>query len=92
MNRIFEQASAAVKLTSNYEMYGTVTDVRGLVIEGTGPIVPIGAKVVIKSGIKNVEAQVVGFNRDRVLLMPFEEPQGLSPGATITATESNAPL
>ncbi len=92
MNRIFEQAAAAVKLTSNYEMYGTVTDVKGLVIEGTGPVVPIGSKVVIKSGIKSVEAQVVGFNRDRVLLMPFEEPQGLSPGASITATESSADI
>lgn len=89
MSDLFSQASAAVKLASNYVLYGTVTDVRGLVIEGTGPFVPMGSKVTIQFGVKQVEAQVVGFNTDRVLLMPFEDPQGISPGATIMATEAS---
>jgi flagellum-specific ATP synthase len=89
VTNFFEEAAAAVKLSSNYVLYGTVTEVRGLVIEGTGPIVPVGSKVLIKSGVKLTEAQVVGFNNDRVLLMPFEDPQGLSPGALISASEAS---
>jgi flagellum-specific ATP synthase len=89
VSQLFNQASAAVKISSNYVLYGTVTDVRGLVIEGTGPFVPMGSKVTIQSGVKLVEAQVVGFNTDRILMMPFEDPQGISPGATIMATEAS---
>lgn len=89
MSKLFEQASEAVKFSSNYLLHGTVTDVRGLVIEGTGPFVAMGSKVLIQSGVKQIEAQVVGFKSDRILLMPYEDPQGIAPGAEIEASESS---
>lgn len=90
MSSLLDQVKAIVKKSSNFELYGTVTDVRGIIIEGSGPHVAIGTTVTIKSGLKDIQAQVVGFNRDRVLLMPFGELLGITPGATIVATESQS--
>jgi flagellum-specific ATP synthase len=87
---LFEQAQAAVRLSSTFELRGTVTDVTGLVIEGTGPLVPVGSHVTILSGQTRVAAQVVGFRRDKVLLMPFSEMQGISPGTPIIADGTSA--
>lgn len=86
MTWLFEQASAAAKLASTFELKGVVTDVTGLVIEGSGPFVPVGSQVTIHAGVNKVLAQVVGFKKDRILLMPYSELQGLSAGLTITAS------
>lgn len=82
----FERANAALQLTSVYELRGTVNDVTGLVIEGNGPFVPLGSRVTIESGVDRIEAQVVGFRRDKVLVMPYSDPQGIAPGAIIKAS------
>ena len=86
MSSIFEQAQAIVARSSRYQMYGTVTDVRGIIIEGTGPQVSVGSQVHITSGRTSFPAQVVGFRSDKVLLMPYGELQGILPGAQIVAT------
>ncbi|MBX7139133.1 MAG: FliI/YscN family ATPase [Oligoflexia bacterium] len=85
MSAVFENAHAIVKHTSRYELRGMVLDVRGLVIEGNGPFVPVGSHVVINSGGERIHAQVVGFRHDKVLIMPFAEIQGVSRGAQIVA-------
>jgi flagellum-specific ATP synthase len=90
MTSLFERANAAVKLTSLSELRGVVTDVTGLVVEGNGPFVPLGSHVTICSGLQRIPAQVVGFRKDKVLLMPFVELQGISPGATIIASGGEA--
>jgi flagellum-specific ATP synthase len=89
MSRYFEQANAAVKLASNVELRGAVSNIAGLVIEGTGPFVPVGSNVTIKSGLQQMPAQVVGFKKDNILLMPYGEIQGLAPGASIVATQGS---
>jgi flagellum-specific ATP synthase len=90
MESIFERAQAAVDRVSVYELRGTVTEMTGLIIEGTGPSVPVGSHVTIKTGVQEVPAQVVGFRSDKVLMMPFGEVQGVAPGALITAVDGNA--
>jgi flagellum-specific ATP synthase len=70
------------------ELRGLVTDVRGLLIEGTGPQLPVGGHVLIGVLGQSIPAQVVGFRNDRILLMPFGEVQGIAPGATITASQA----
>ncbi len=90
MSKIFDSAQAAVKLASNFVLRGVVTDVTGLVIEGSGPFVPMGSHVTIHSGMVEIPAQVVGFRRDRILLMPFAELQGIAPGALIKAEGTSA--
>jgi len=90
VSQLFERAESAVKLTSNFELRGSVKDVTGLVVEGNGPFLPVGSQVVIQSGVKTVPAQVVGFKSDRVLLMPFGQLEGVSRGATIRAHDGES--
>jgi flagellum-specific ATP synthase len=61
----------------------------GLVIEGLGPRANIGDVCFIHPGdLSNdsyVEAEVIGFREDRILLMPIQEMRGIGPGSTIVA-------
>jgi flagellum-specific ATP synthase len=87
MDTLFERALVTANQVSNYQLRGSVTDMTGLIIEGTGPLLPIGSQVAITSGNNLIPAQVVGFRSDRILLMPFSEAEGIAPGATIVASE-----
>jgi flagellum-specific ATP synthase len=64
---------------------GRVTDVIGLVIEGNGPGLPIGGLCTIerRGGRGSVAAEVVGFRKNRVLLMPLGDVGGIEPGNRI---------
>lgn len=89
MSSVFERAQEAVTRASRCELRGCVTEVRGLLIEGTGPQVPLGSHVTIRNGTQTVPAQVIGFRQDKVLFMPFGEMQGIAPGFAITASEAS---
>jgi flagellum-specific ATP synthase len=86
METLLERAWVTASQVSNYELRGVVTDMTGLIIEGTGPLVPIGSQVSIRSAGQDIPAQVVGFRSDKVLLMPFAEADGIAPGSSIFAT------
>lgn len=88
MSSVFERAQEAVSRASRSELRGCVTEVRGLLIEGTGPQVPLGSHVTIRTGAQAVPAQVIGFRQDKVLFMPFGDIQGVAPGFAITASEA----
>lgn len=87
MDTLLERALVTANQVSNFQLRGSVTDMTGLIIEGTGPLLPIGSQVAITSGKNLIPAQVVGFRSDRILLMPFSEAEGIAPGATIVASE-----
>ena len=87
MENLLDRALVAAQQVSKYELRGTVTDMTGLIVEGTGPLIPIGSQVTIMAGKHGIPAQVVGFRSDRILLMPFSEAEGIAPGATILASE-----
>jgi len=70
-------------LTSNF---GYITRVVGLVIESQGPQVSIGEICLIKNGKHLVKTEVVGFDNNKVLLMPIGEMEGITPGARVIAT------
>lgn len=64
---------------------GKVSEIIGLMVQGNGPAASIGEVcgiVPVNSDVP-VEAEVVGFKNGRVLLMPLESIQGLSPGCKI---------
>ncbi|HKL75955.1 MAG TPA: flagellar protein export ATPase FliI [Halanaerobiales bacterium] len=71
------------KLSSNY---GHITRVVGLIIESKGPEVSIGELCHIKNNERSVKAEVVGFDDNRVLLMPIGKMEGINPGARVIAT------
>ena len=65
---------------------GEVVELRGLLIESTGPAAAIGdfCEILSASG-RTIRVQVVGFSSGRILSMPLEETDGLSLGDTIVA-------
>ncbi|MFP4016023.1 MAG: flagellar protein export ATPase FliI [Halanaerobiales bacterium] len=69
-----------------YSNYGYITRVIGLVIESKGPQVSIGELCLVKTGKKTIRTEVVGFDNNRVLLMPIGEMEGINPGAKVIAT------
>ena len=87
---IFEYARHTVSQEPVGELRGIVTEVRGLIVEGSGPRLPVGSHVLIQSVSGELPAQVVGFRSDKILIMPFEHIQGIAPGAVITASEGTA--
>ncbi|MFQ5608565.1 MAG: FliI/YscN family ATPase, partial [Candidatus Zixiibacteriota bacterium] len=67
---------------------GRVTQVVGLTVESEGPAVSVGHLCQIENldtGAR-VEAEVVGFRGNRLLLMPLGELTGITPGAVVTST------
>ncbi|MEN6625619.1 MAG: FliI/YscN family ATPase [Candidatus Sumerlaeia bacterium] len=66
---------------------GRVTQVVGTVIEGTLPDCAIGQIcLIIPSGNQPpLRAEVVGFRKERVLIMPLGDMQGLKPGSSIVS-------
>ncbi|RCX15513.1 type III secretion system FliI/YscN family ATPase [Anaerobacterium chartisolvens] len=70
------------------EYTGKVTKVVGLTIESLGPEVNIGELCHLQS-VRNrgvIDAEVVGFKDNNVLLMPLGDMAGIGPGSTVTAT------
>lgn len=90
ISSIFEHARHAVSQEPVGQLRGVVSEVRGLIVEGTGPRLPVGSHVLIRSISGEIPAQVVGFRSDKILIMPFEQIQGIAPGAVITASEGTA--
>jgi flagellum-specific ATP synthase len=80
---IWARADGALKRSNPVAARGVVTDMTGLIIEGSGPAVGVGSTCSILQGEQSINAQVVGFKRDRILLMPFGDPHGIAPGAAI---------
>jgi flagellum-specific ATP synthase len=70
---------------------GTLVRLVGLRMEARGIMAPLGAccEVTDPSGHR-VEAEVVGFNDQTLYLMPFTEPQGIGPGASVRVVSHSA--
>ncbi|MGX7327806.1 FliI/YscN family ATPase [Enterococcus bulliens] len=69
------------------EIYGKVTEVVGLTIRVEGLTVSIGEICVIfLSETKQTLAEVVGFVKNEILLMPLDYLDGIRPGCLVQAT------
>jgi flagellum-specific ATP synthase len=70
--------------TQTVELAGRVTRVTGLVIEATGLYIPIGSLCYIPlTKSQTVEAEVVGFEQGKMLLMPKAATDGIGPHSKI---------
>lgn len=67
---------------------GKVTQVIGLMVESEGPDASIGDVCYIYPGksAKPLQAEVVGFRDNKVLLMPLGELQSIGPGCDVVGT------
>ena len=79
----------AASLASPLLPSGHLTRINGLVMEAAGLKLPLGSSCrILPVGGSPIEAEVVGFNGERLFLMPSEDVYGLSPGARVVAMES----
>lgn len=70
------------------ELRGTVSEVRGLAVRANDLPVPIGASVVIRSARATsggIYGEVVGFDDQQTILMPFGPTEGIKRGDRVIA-------
>ncbi len=83
MDRLADKALAAVTPLYDFEVYGQVTKILGLLVEiaGFGEALTVGAHVHLrpKRG-KDVPCEVIGFKDEKALLMPFGTLEGIGLG------------
>jgi len=84
--------SALVDFVEPMQVSGRVTRVAGLVMEAVGLRLAVGAActVPLPNGGK-VEAEVVGFDGERLFLMPQSDVEGIVPGTRVFPVEPMIP-
>ena len=84
----FRNFHEILKNLDTVEYSGKVMKVVGLTVESNGPAVNIGniCRIYPSIGDDFVEAEVVGFRDQRVLLMPFGDMTGIGFGSRVVST------
>ncbi len=85
------EALAALEQVNPLRLAGRVSEVTGLVVRATVPGVRVGELVFIDHGLRpgpagRVQAEVVGFRGDEVVLMPLGDITGISPDSLVSPT------
>lgn len=80
--------SEVLAISSPMQISGRVTRVAGLVMEAVGLKLAVGSACTIPlhNGAR-VEAEVVGFDNDRLFLMPQHDVEGIIPGTRVFPVE-----
>ncbi len=80
--------SALVSIAEPMQVSGRVTRVAGLVMEAVGLKLAVGSACTIPlpNGAR-IEAEVVGFNDDKLFLMPQSDVEGIVPGTRVFPVE-----
>ncbi|MEF3169196.1 MAG: FliI/YscN family ATPase [Deltaproteobacteria bacterium] len=91
MNLDFSPYLASIEGIKVIRPCGTVNQVIGMVVEGSGPAVSIGGLCTIERGAHGtIPAEVVGFREREILLMPYGDTRGIEPGGRIWAVSERA--
>ena len=80
---------AAIEETDTYIRYGKVLRVIGLMIESQGPDAKIGEVCFVytqASKKSRILCEVVGFNNEKIVLMPYSEVTEIGPGCLVEST------
>ena len=74
---------------SFYDKLGKVSKIVGLTIESIGPVAKLNdlCKIYSADKTQTLFAEVVGFKDSRVLLMPFDNVDGIGPGCIVENTD-----
>lgn len=93
-NRMSERSAAEIISLPDYEVYGRVTKVLGLLVEIAGfpETLAVGAHVHLRpTEDKNIPCEVIGFRDERALLLPFGTLEGVGLGCK-AFIQSNQPV
>jgi len=76
------------------KVWGKVTRIVGLVIEGYCPHATVGSlcEITQLTGKEGIFAEIVGFKDNKALLMPLGEIRGLGPGSLIRVVRDSATI
>lgn len=84
----FQPLFQAVASAEPMRLSGKVSEVIGLLIESTGPTASVGDVCTIeRKGELVGRAEVVGFRKNRTLLMPLGPIEGIFPGLAVVTTK-----
>ncbi|MDE2428278.1 MAG: flagellar protein export ATPase FliI [Burkholderiales bacterium] len=85
---LLESKRNKISHTQTLSLSGRVTKVTGLVMEAVGLRLPVGSacSVHLQSGQK-IDAEVVGFDGERLFLMPHSDLDGVTPGSPVFPAE-----
>lgn len=78
-----------IEQTDTYKRYGKVLGVVGLMIKSLGPAAKMGEICLIHPESKQqapILSEVVGFDKDKLILMPYTEVSEIGPGCLVEAT------
>ncbi len=88
MSQLYSPFLEAIEKSDTVRVHGRITEVIGLLIESTGPAASVGDVCTIEhDGQILGRAEVVGFKRNRTLLMPLGQLEGIHPGFTVVSTK-----
>ncbi len=81
----FDEFHSVLKKVNLHNCSGSIIRVSGLTVESSGPKVGLGELccIHIRDG-KRALAEVVGFNEGKLILLPLEHIEGISPGDSVT--------
>lgn len=75
---------SSIDLDNQIKAHGEVTKLTGLMVESKGLHAPIGYICFAQTqNMKQIELEVVGFNKDITYLMPRENVEGILPGSPV---------
>ncbi|WP_163971223.1 flagellar protein export ATPase FliI [Oceanobacillus halotolerans] len=83
------QYEAAIEQVDTYKRYGKVLRIVGLMIESQGPDANIGDVCYIHTANQRkqpVLSEVVGFKKEKIILMPYGEVREIGPGCLVEST------
>ena len=71
-----------------FRYMGKIEKIVGMTIEASGPACSIGdvCRIFSKDMSSYIHAEVVGFNKSNILLMPYTEIEGIGPGSIVDNT------
>lgn len=71
-----------------FRYMGRIDKIVGMTIEASGPACNIGdvCRIFNKDKTSFIHAEVVGFNKSNILLMPYTEIEGIGPGSIVDNT------
>lgn len=88
LSLLFHPFLSAMQNAEPIQIHGKISEVIGLLIESSGPFASIGDVCTIENNGQRVGmAEVVGFRKDRTLLMPLGKLEGIHPGLTVVSTK-----
>lgn len=88
MNILARKLVSSIQQADLAHRHGRLVAFNGLVIESIGPNAHLGelCELIPEDGSDPVQAEVVGFRQDRILLMPYGRVQGICADSLVRAT------